>query len=126
MAQSAKDVRIREQKDTIKQLNRTIENLNTTIELLHKQISDNEALMAEMKAEMALLRRKLYGSSKERTVPMDSDQLNFFSDFENEPDPIPEIIEPEFIAVTYKKSRKKKPTLEEQFKDIPVKQVFYQ
>lgn len=119
MAQSANDVRIKEQKDTISQLNKTIENLNRTIELLHKQISDNETLMAEMKAEMALLRKKLYGSSKERTVPVDSDQLNFFSKFENEPEPIPEIIE-----VTYKRSRKKKPTLEEQFKDIPVKQVF--
>lgn len=124
MAQSANDVRIKEQKDTISQLNKTIENLNRTIELLHKQISDNETLMAEMKAEMALLRKKLYGSSKERTVPVDSDQLNFFSKFENEPEPIPEIIEPEFIEVTYKRSRKKKPTLEEQFKDIPVKQVF--
>ena len=124
MTQSANDVRIKEQKDTISQLNKTIENLNRTIELLHKQISDNETLMAEMKAEMALLRKKLYGSSKERTVPVDSDQLNFFSKFENEPEPIPEIIEPEFIEVTYKRSRKKKPTLEEQFKDIPVKQVF--
>ena len=124
MAQSANDVRIKEQKDTISQLNKMIENLNRTIELLHKQISDNETLMAEMKAEMALLRKKLYGSSKERTVPVDSDQLNFFSKFENEPEPIPEIIEPEFIEVTYKRSRKKKPTLEEQFKDIPVKQVF--
>ena len=40
MAQSANDVRIKEQKDTISQLNKTIENLNRTIELLHKQISD--------------------------------------------------------------------------------------
>ena len=67
MAQSANDVRIKEQKDTISQLNKMIENLNRTIELLHKQISDNETLMAEMKAEMALLRKKLYGSSKERS-----------------------------------------------------------
>lgn len=54
-------------------------------------------------------------------MPVDNDQLNFFSEFVNEPDPIPEIIEPEYIKVTYKKSRKKKPTLEEPFKDIPVK-----
>lgn len=123
MAKSANDVRIRKRKDTINQLNKTIDNLNRTIGVLNRQLSDNEQLMAEMKAEMALLRKKLYGSSKERTVPVDNDRLNFFSEFVNEPDPIPEIIEPEHIKVTYKKSRKKKPTLEEQFKDIPVKQV---
>ena len=55
---------------------------------------------------------------------MDADQLNLFSELANEPEPVPEIIEPEFIEVTYKKTRKKKPTLEEQFKNLPVKQVF--
>lgn len=124
MSQSANDVRFREQKDTISQLNKTIDNLNRTIDLLHRQLSENEKLMSEMRAEMALLRKKLYGASKERTIPVDADQLNLFSEFANEPDPIAEIIEPEFIEVTYKKARKKKPTLEEQFKNLPVKQVF--
>lgn len=124
MSQSANDVRFKELKDMITQLNTTIENLNRTIELQNRLLSEKETAMAEMKAEMALLRKKLYGASKERTVPVDADQLNLFSELANEPEPVPEIIEPEFIEVTYKKTRKKKPTLEEQFKNLPVKQVF--
>ena len=124
MSQSANDVRFKELKDMIIKLNTTIENLNRTIEMQNRLLSEKETAIAEMKAEMALLRKKLYGASKERTVSVDADQLNLFSEFENEPDPIPEIIEPEFIEVTYKKTRKKKPTLEEQFKNLPIKQVF--
>lgn len=123
MSKTVNDVRFNELKDMIKQLNTTIERLNQTIDLQNKLLSEKETAIAEMKAEMALLRKKLYGSSKERVQIEDSDQLNFFKDFEDESEPIPEIIEPEFIEVTYKKSRKKKPSLEEQFKDIPVKQI---
>lgn len=57
MTKSANDVRIRKQKDTINQLNKTIDNLNRTIGVLNRQLSDNEQLMAERKAEMALLRK---------------------------------------------------------------------
>jgi len=123
MSQSVNDVRFKEFKDMIKQLNTTIENLNRTVEAQNKLLSEKENAIAELKAEMALLRKKLYGASKERSVPVDPDQLNFFSALESEPEPIPEIIEPEFIEITYKKARKKKPTLEEQFKGLPVKQV---
>lgn len=108
MSQSANDVRFRELKDMITQLNTTIENLNRTIEMQNRLLSEKETAIAEMKAEMALLRKKLYGTSRERTVPVDADQLNFFSEFKNEPEPIPEIIEPEFIEVTYKKSTQEK------------------
>ena len=121
MSQSVNDVQFRELKDMIKQLNTTIQRLNQTIDLQNKLLSEKDNALAEMKAELTLLRKKLYGASKERTVIENPDQLNFFIEFENEPEPIPEIIEPEYIEVTYKKPRKKKPSLMEQFKDIPVK-----
>lgn len=124
MSQSANDVRFRELKDMITQLNTTIENLNRTIELQNSLLAEKETAIAEMKAEMALLRKKIFGSSRERTLPVHSDQLSFFSMPENEPEPAAELIEPEFIEITYQKARKKKPSLEEQFRDIPVKQIF--
>lgn len=123
MSQSANDVRFNELKDIIKQLNTTIERLNQTIELQSKMLSEKENAMAEMKAELALLRKKIFGSSKERTAIEDSNQLNFFSDFENEPELIPEVIEPEYFEVKYQKERKSKTSLCEQFKGIPVKQI---
>lgn len=122
MSQSVNDVQFRELKDMIIKLNTTIQRLNQTIDLQNKLLSEKDNALAEMKAELTLLRKKLYGVSKERTIIENSDQLNFFNEFENEPEPIPEIIEPEYIEVTYKKPRKKKPSLSEQFKDIPVKQ----
>ena len=122
MSQSVNDVQFRELKDMIIKLNTTIQRLNQTIDLQNKLLSEKDNALAEMKAELTLLRKKLYGASKERTVIENPDQLNFFNEFENEPEPIPEIIEPEYIEVTYKKPRKKKPSLSEQFKDIPIKQ----
>ena len=119
MLHSAQDVYLSELKDTISQL-------NITISQLHKYLEEKEITIAELKAELSLLRQKLYGSSKERlNISSDASQLNFFDAFEAnlEPEPIPEIIDAEFIEVTYKKAKKKKPTLEEQFKDIPVKQI---
>ncbi len=122
MSQSINDIQFKELKDVIKQLNMTIERLNQTIDLQNKLISEKDTAMAELQAEISLLRKKLYGASKERTVIEDSNQLNLFKELLGEPEPIPEIIEPEYIEVTYKKPRKKKPSLNEQFKDIPVKQ----
>ena len=97
MSQSVNDVQFRELKDMIKQLNTTIQRLNQTIDLQNKLLSEKDNALAEMKAELTLLRKKLYGVSKERTIIENSDQLNFFNELENEPEPIPEIIEPEYI-----------------------------
>lgn len=114
MARSSKDIQLSELKDMIVQLNMTIKTLNDTIA---QQQSENDNL----KAELAWFRQKMFGSSSERRTDDLSGQLSLFdTPFEDE-QPV-ELIEPEIVEQP-KKSRKKKPTLKEQFKDIPTRQV---
>ena len=112
MAKSSKDIQLSELKDLISQLNMTIKNLNETI-ARQQQENDN------LKAEMAWLKQKLFGSSSERrAVPLPG-QMGLFDGEEEKP---LELIEPEVVSLP-KKSRKKKPTLKEQFENLPTKQV---
>lgn len=113
MATSSKELQIFELKDMISQLNTTIKMLNDTIV---KQQAQNE----QLQSEIAWFKHKYFGSSSERTVGFPG-QLNLFDESMEEEPPV-EFIEPEIIPVT-KKPRKKKPTLEQQFKDIPTKEV---
>lgn len=114
MARSSKDIQLSELKDMIAQLNMTIKTLNDTIA---RQQSENDNL----KAELAWFRQKMFGSSSERRIDDLSGQLSLF-DTPSENEKSVELIEPEIVELP-KKSRKKKPTLKEQFKDIPTRQV---
>lgn len=114
MAGSSKDIQLSELKDMIAQLNMTIKTLNDTIA---RQQSENDNL----KAELAWFRQKMFGSSSERRIDDLSGQLSLFDTPSEDEKPV-ELIEPEIVEQP-KKSRKKKPTLKEQFKDIPTRQV---
>ena len=112
MAKSSKDIQLSELKDLISQLNMTIKTLNETIA---KQQAENDNL----KAEMAWLKQKLFGSSSERRKDEFPGQLSLFDAEEEKP---LELIEPEVVELP-KKPRKKKTTLKEQFANIPTRQV---
>lgn len=112
MAKSSKDIQLSELKDLISQLNMTIKNLNETI-ARQQQENDN------LKAEMAWLKQKLFGSSSERRAAPIPGQMGLFDGEEEKP---LELIEPEVVSLP-KKPRKKKPTLKEQFENLPTKQV---
>lgn len=114
MARTSKEIQLSELKDMISQLNTTIKTLNDTIA---RQQVENDNL----KAELAWLKHKLFGSSSERRTIDIEGQLSLFGQLPEEDKPV-ELIEPEVVEKV-KKSRKKKPTLEEQFKDIPTRQV---
>ena len=114
MARSSKDIQLSELKDMIAQLNTTIKTLNDTIA---RQQSENDNL----KAELAWFRQKMFGSSSERRIDDLSGQLSLFDTPSENEKPV-ELIEPEIVEQP-KKSRKKKPTLKEQFRDIPTRQV---
>lgn len=114
MTKSSRDIQLSELKDMITQLNITIKTLNDTIA---RQQSENDNL----KAELAWFRQKMFGSSSERRTDGIAGQLSLFDDPDEEEKPV-ERIEPEIVE-TPKKSRRKKPTLKEQFKDIPTRQV---
>lgn len=66
-------------------------------------------------------RQKMFGSSSERRTDDLSGQLSLF-DSPSEEKKTVELIEPEIVE-QLKKSRRKKPALREQFKDIPTRQV---
>ena len=124
MANSAIDVQLNELKDMIQQLNKTNKTLADTIEAQSKIIASKDNLIAELTEEIKLLRKKFFGSSKEKMPEVDPDQLSMFKDFGLEPETAPELPEEEYVDVpSYKRSRKKKPTLEEQFQNIPKKIV---
>ena len=114
MARSNKDIQLSELKDMILQLNMSIKALNDTIA---RQQSENDTL----KAELAWFRQKMFGSSSERREDDIAGQMSLFEVFQEEEKTL-ELIEPEVVEQP-KKSRKKKPTLEEQFKNIPTRQV---
>ena len=114
MANSSKDIQLIELKDMISQLNTTIK---TLVEALNKQQAENDNL----KSELAWFRQKYFGASSERRVDDVAGQLNLFDNLIEDEKPV-ELIEPEVVP-SPKKSRKKKPTLAEQFKDIPTRQI---
>lgn len=98
-----------------------ISQLNTTIKMLNETISKQQAENDNLKAELAWFRQKMFGSSSERRKDDITGQLSLFGESLEEERPT-ELIKPEII-VPARKSRKKSPTLAEQFKDIPTSQV---
>lgn len=89
MADSSKDLQLRELKDMITDLKQMIKTLQATVDAANKR---EEALIQErdnLKDEIALLRKKLFGSSSEK-FPVDfPGQLNLFNEAEMEQDWLP-------------------------------------
>lgn len=126
MINSAIDIRLRELKDVITQLNKTIDSQNSTIEAQTKILSEKESIIAELTEEIKLLRKKMFSSSSEKTkVVNNPDQLNMFSLLGLEPEPEAVPVDVEVINVkAHTKTKKKKPTLDEQFSSLETKQVY--
>ena len=90
MADSSKDIQLRELKDMIHDLQKMIKTLQATVDAANKR---EEALTQErdnLKEEVDLLRKKLFGTSSEKRVLDIPGQLNFF----NEADKIKTEIDP--------------------------------
>ena len=122
MANSSKDLQLRELKDMITDLRNMIKTLQATVDAANKR---EEALIQErdnLKDEISLLRKKLFGSSSEKRVIDFPGQLNLFNEAELEQDP--SAAETEELAATLPeespKKRKNRATDAERFKGIPV------
>lgn len=121
MANSANDLQLRELKDTIKELNTLIRELKDTLKTVRE---DKQAVTQErdnLKEEVALLKKKLFGASSEKRSFEVDGQLNLFDEAEVEQSPV--IAEVEELDATTpapeKKTRGRK-TNAERFKGIPV------
>ena len=87
MADSSKDIQLRELKDMINDLRKMIKTLQATVDAANKR---EEALTQErdnLKEEVDLLRKELFGTSSEKRVLDIPGQLNFFNEAELEQDP---------------------------------------
>lgn len=87
MANSSKDLQLRELKDMITELRNMIKTLQATVDAASKR---EEVLIQErdnLKDEISLLRKKLFGSSSEKRVIDFPGQLNLFNEAELEQDP---------------------------------------
>lgn len=122
MTNSSKDLQLRELKDMITDLRNMIKTLQATVDAANKR---EEALIQErdnLKDEISLLRKKLFGSSSEKRVIDFPGQLNLFNEAELEQDP--SVAETEELAATLPekspKKRKTRATDAERFKGIPV------
>ena len=127
MASSAKDIQFKELKDTISQLNTTIRTQNDLIVSLQKMLEERNAkddekdrIISNLQAQLEYFKQKLFGSSSERRSDMPG-QLNLFSVPDSGEEPIPELIEPEFIEVNAsKRGRKPKANYDEMFANLPI------
>ena len=126
MADSPKDIQLRELKDMITDLKKMIKTLQATVDAANKR---EEALTQErdnLKDEVALLRKKLFGSSSEKRTLDIPGQLNLFNEAEMEQDPAAAKAEELEASLPDKagKKRKARATDAERFKGIPVQKKY--
>ena len=127
MASGAKDIQFREPKDIISQLNMTIRTQNDLIISLQKMLEERNAkddekdrIISNLQAQLEYFKQKLFGSSSERRSDLPG-QLSLFSGSGSGEEPLPELIEPEFIEVTTsKRERKPKADYNEMFANLPI------
>lgn len=126
MADSSKDIQLRELKDMITDLKKMIKTLQATVDAANKR---EEALTQErdnLKDEVALLRKKLFGSSSEKRTLDIPGQLNLFNEAEMEQDLAAAKAEELEASLPDKagKKRKARATDAERFKGIPVQKKY--
>ena len=126
MADSSKDIQLRELKDMINDLRKMIKTLQATVEAASNR---EEALTQErdnLKEEVDLLRKKLFGSSSEKRTLDIPGQMNFFNEAELEQDPALAQMEEQYASLPEKAAKKRKPreTDAERFKGIPVEKRY--
>ena len=107
MAQGAKDSRIMEMKDTIRQLNTVISSQNELIRSLQDTVQGCNATIANLQEQVDYLTKKLFGTSSEKSEGI-SGQLSLFNEAEQEAVPEEEP-EPTVIREHTRKAKRKQP-----------------
>ena len=119
MASSAKDIQLRELKDTISQLNTMVSEQTELIKSLRLMIDEKSSHEKVLQEQVDYLTKKLFGSSSERRSDDIPGQQNLFDEAETEQDP--SLLEEETVIREH--TRKKKATHEELFKGLKVEKV---
>ena len=122
MTSSAKDLQFRELKDTISELNKTNRALLETITALNKRIAEMAQEHDNQKEQIDFLTKKLFGRSSEKDINIPG-QLNLFNEAEVCQD-LALLAKDELEAAAAPPlHRKKKATMEDHFKGLPVSEV---
>ena len=119
MASSAKDIQLRELKDTVSQLKTMIAEQTELIKALRLIIDEKSSHEKVLQEQVDYLTKKLFGSSSERRSDNIPGQQNLFDEAEVEQDP--SLLEGETVIREH--TRKKKATHEELFKGLKVEKV---
>lgn len=121
MAKSAADSRIREQKDTISQLNKVINSQNEMIASLQGTVEECNRTIDSLREQVNYLAQKLFGTSSEKSKNVPG-QMSLFDEAEQEASPADEPdVEDEIVIREHK--RKSKRTAEDTFRGIPSRDV---
>lgn len=119
MASSAKDIQLRELKDTISQLNQLLSEQTELIRSLRLDVETHAEHEKVLQEQVDYLTKKLFGTSSEKKVLDIPGQLSFFDEAEVEQDP--ELLEEELTVKEH--VRKKKAKNSETFKGLKVNKV---
>ncbi len=119
MASSAKDIQLRELKDTILQLNTMVYEQTELIKSLRLMIDEKSSREKALLEQADYLTQKLFGSSSERRSDDIPGQQNLFDEAEIEQDPS----QLEEETVIREHTRKKKAAHDDLFKGLRVEKV---
>ena len=129
MPVTPKDRQLMELKDTITQLNRTVQEQTKAIASLTAMLDEEKAGKASVEAEKTLLleqieylKKKLFGTSSEKTGHQVEGQVSLFNEAEAEAADTPEAEKEEEAAVREHKRRPKR-KLKEKLKGISVEEA---
>lgn len=119
MSGTAKDILIRELKDTISDQKEMIATLRAALDASTSQSRELTVQIKNLTEQVEYLKRKLFGTSSERRDKNVEGQISLFNEAEQENDSARQSADVEVKPHT----RKKKQTLEEKIKGIPVERV---
>ena len=119
MASSAKDIQLRELKDTVSQLKTMVSKQTELIKSLRFMIDEKSSHEKALQEQVDYLTKKFFGSSSERRSDDIPGQQNLFDEAEMEQDP--SLLEEE--SVIREHTRKKKATHEDLLKGLKVEKV---
>ena len=108
MASTAKDIQMRELKDTVLQLNKAMSEQTELIRSLRQIIEEKSEHEKVLQEQIDYLTKKLFGSSSEKKAAEIPGQLNLFNEAEQEQDPA--FVEEEETTTVKSHTRKKKAT----------------
>lgn len=121
MASSAKDIQLRELKDTITQLKTMISEQTELIRSLCLVIDEKTSHEKALQEQVDYLTKKLFGSSSEKRTDDIPGQQNLFDEAEVEQEQDLSLLEEETVIREH--TRKKKATHEDLFKGLKVEKV---